>query len=130
MVDFAGLIALAQRLISENGRSVTLIEFDTTPPDPSKPWKGPADPRANPASQLTLDATFVSPGSAAQLGLALETSDLIKLSEQILIMSPGANVDVTVFHEVIDDGETWKIETIEVLRPATDVLVVYMGVKS
>ncbi len=129
MVDFAPLIATAQRLISENGRSVTLVEFDSAPADGSKPWKGAADPRAVPDAELTLDAVFVNPGGATSLGLSLETSDFIKRSEQIMIISPGASVDLTEFEEVLDDAVTWKIQGMEILKPGAEVVVAFIGVR-
>ena len=130
MVDFTPLIATAQRLISENGRSVTLVELDSSPADPSKPWKGAADPRAVPDASLTLDAVFVNPGTATtSLGLSLETSDFIKRSEQIMIISPGASVDLTGFEEVSDDSVTWKIQGMEILKPGAEVVVAFIGVR-
>ena len=130
MVDLTPLIAVAQRLITENGRSVTLVQFDTVPTSASQPWKGNADPRATPAAELPIDAAFVNPSGASSLGLSLTTSDLLKRSEQILIISPGAQVDVTPFHEVLDiDGTSWKIQAMEVLRPGTETALAFIGVK-
>ncbi len=129
MVDFVGLTATAQRLISENGRSVTLLQFDSDPADADQPWDGAADIRTDPDDTLTLDAVFVSPSGAPSLGFIAVTSDLIKLAEQIIIISPGASRDVTGFQEVDDGGTNWKITAVEVLRPAADVVLAYMGLK-
>ena len=41
MVDFVSLAATAQRLIEENGRSVTLFRKDRTPANAAEPWRGP-----------------------------------------------------------------------------------------
>ena len=129
MVETAPLIATAQRLITENGRSVTFVEFDSTPGDVAKPWGGPADPRSNPDSTLTVDAVFVNPSGAASLGLSTETSDLVKRSEQILIVSPGASADLTIYQEIIDGSDRWKIMGIETLKPGASVMINYVGVK-
>ena len=129
-VDYAAVLATAQRLLTENGRSVTLVNFDSTPADPNRPWLGPAtDPRDTPDSTLTLDAVAVAPSGVVNLGLAFEADDLIKDAAEILICSPGANVDLTVFEEVIDETVRWKIIGIQVLRPATITVLAFIGVE-
>jgi len=129
MVDFVPLIATAQRLITENGRSVTLVKLNSTPAVASQPWKGAADPRAVPAATLVLDAVFVEPSSAVRLGLSAETSDMIKRSDQIMIISPGASEDVTLYHEVTDGSTNWKIGAVEVLRPGAEIVLAFIGVR-
>lgn len=129
MVDLTPLIATAQRLITENGRAVTLVQFNTTPSNSDKPWLGPADPRSSPDSTLAVDAVFVNPGETFSLGASFKVSDLMKRSEQIMLVSPGASADMSLYNEVIDtDGSKWKIDQIEVLKPGTSVALVYVGV--
>jgi hypothetical protein len=128
-IDYTAAIATAQRLIGENGRSVTLVEFNRTPANVAEPWKGAADPRAVPDSTLVVDAVFVEPSSATKLGLALVDSDLVKRSDQIMIVSPGAAVDLSVFQEVLDTSVRWKITAIEVLKPGASVVLAYIGVR-
>lgn len=129
MVDLAPIIATAQRLITENGRSVTLVQLDKDPPDTDKPWAGPTDPRAVPEATLTLDAVFVEPSSATRLGLSSDASELVKRSTQILIVSPGASADLTIYTEVTDGSIIWKITTVEVLKPGSSVALGFIGVK-
>ncbi len=128
MVDFAALTVTAQRLISENGRSITLVSFDDTLQNPSRPWLGPADPRATPASTLVVDAVFVPPSGAAALGLSLQTVDLLKNAEQVAIISPGVDVGLEPFQEIIDGTTRWKIMMTEVLRPASQTVLAFLGV--
>ena len=129
MVETAPLIATAQRLITENGREVTFVQFDSTPGDANKPWNGPTDPRAAPDSTLVLDAVFVAAGAAGGLGLSETVSDLLKRSDQIMIISPGASADMSIYQEVIDGGERWKVVGVETLKPGSSVLINYVGVK-
>lgn len=129
MVHFERFAATAQRLIDKNGRQVTLVELDGAPATPSQPWKGAADPRAAPASTLTLNAVFVEPNSANKLGLSAVSNDLIKRSEQILMLAPGIAVDTTIFHLVTDGAVNWKIQGVEVLRPADEIILAFIGVK-
>lgn len=128
MVDFVKLKATAQRLIAANGRAVTFIQHDQTLSDPAKPWKGPADPRATPASTSNQVAVFVEPFSATELGLSSIQTDLIKRSDQIMIVAAGV-VDLSQFQEVLDDGVYWIITGIETLRPGTTTLLFFVGVR-
>lgn len=129
MADVPALITTAQRLIKENGRSVTLIGFNTTVAVADKPWDGPTDPRVSPAATLVLSAVFVQPASATKLGLGLETSDLIQRAEQIMIIAPGAEANLGLYQEVDDGGERWKISGVEILRPGSLLILAFIGVK-
>lgn len=129
MVDYAKLQQTAIRLVEENGREVTFIEHSEVLPDPNKPWEGEADPRATPNSTSAQFAVFVDPASASRLGLSTSQPDLIKRSEQIMIVAPGSE-DLLKFQEVLDsDGTYWKILFLETLRPADLTLVSYVGVR-
>lgn len=128
MVDYVSLTATAQRLITKNGRSVTLLKFDSTPEEAAKPWNGPSNPRGTPDAELPIDAVFVEPSAAVKLGLSLETDDLVKRSEQIMIVSPGVAADLSTYNEVLDDSEYWKITGIQVLKPASSVVLGFVGV--
>lgn len=128
MVELSPLIAVAQRLITENGRSVTFIRQDQTLADAAQPWLGPADPRTTPDVTLVVDAVFVEPSSGVKLGLGTEQSDLIMNSDQIMILAAG-DVDLTQFQEVLDEGIYWKITVIETLRPGATTVLSFVGVK-
>lgn len=128
MVDFASLVVTAQRLIKENGRTVTFIRHDQTLGDANKPWQGPSDPRATPDTTSVQDAVFVEPSSAILLGIASEQSDLIMNSQKIMMVSPGV-VDLTTFQEVLDESIYWKITKIELLRPGSTTVLAFIGVR-
>jgi len=128
--DYSTTIATAQRLITKFGRSVTLVEFDTTLADSAKPWDGPADARTAPDSTLVLDAVSVQPGgSSQQLGFSVFSDDLISRLAAIFIVSPGASADLSTYQELLDtDGVRYKIDAVEVLKPGPDVIVGFIGV--
>lgn len=127
MVDFAPLIATAQRLISENGRGVTLLRFDSTPADPAQPWDGPTNPRTTPDETIDVEASFV-PASGNWGLTSIVSDDLIKRSEQVCLISAGASVDLTGYQEMTDNGKSWKIVGVEVLQPATEYVLTAIGV--
>ena len=130
MVDTAPLIAVAQRLIQENGRQISLIQFNSTPQDANRPWRGPsADPRATPDSTLSLFAAFVPPSGARELGLRYVSETLLKRAEQIAIISPGANVDLSIFQEILDTGVYYKMDVLDVLKPGSATVLAFLGVR-
>ena len=82
-----------------------------------EPWKGPNDPRPNVARRLTVKRCFCPPSGVANLGLETKTQKIcLKNSDQVLIFSAGAQVDVEGFDEV-EDGTRWKIDILRVLKP-------------
>ncbi len=126
--DYGPVIATAQRLITKFGRSITFVSFDETLADATKPWQGATAPRGGGATTLVEDAVFVGPGAA--LGLSITLEDLIKRSEQMLIVSPGAAVTLDIYEEIIDDDTSrWKIVGMEKLQPAGDIVLYFVGVK-
>jgi hypothetical protein len=129
MVAIANLIATAQRLITENGRSVTFVGYNSTLADASKPWQGAADPRATPDATLVVDAVFVEPDSSTFLGSLSIADDLLQRTDQILIVSPGAAADLTIYQEIIDGAERWKINEVRELKPGSSVALNFVLVR-
>lgn len=127
MVDTAKLLATAQRLITANGRSVTFISYDDSLDDAGKPWDGLADPRGTPSDTLVVNAVFLPPGNVATMGLLTETDDLLVNSEQVMLVSPGAE-DLAAFQEVLDGGSYWKIKGTNSLTPGAVQFLVAVGV--
>jgi hypothetical protein len=130
--DYTANITTAQRLITKFGRSITLVQLNDTVTDSAKPWDGvnPTNPRTTPDSTLILDAVFVFPTGLLNLGLGAAQQDMLARSTQIAIVSAGAAVDLSDYSEIIDtDGTTWTIGTVEMLRPASDTVLGYLGVR-
>lgn len=130
-VDLVKMAVMAERLIAQSGRAVTIIKFNTTPADAAQPWKGAADPRVDPDGSVSTTACFVEPSSMVSLGMSTVDSDLVKQSTKIMLVSPGETIseDLTKYDEVIDfDGTRWKIVTVETLQPAENVILYYIGV--
>ena len=115
MVDILSLLATAQRLITENGRSVTFVDHSEVLSNTSKPWLGPTSARTPPKATLVIDAVFVEPALASKFGVEFETEDLIKNAKQIMMVS--TTTDLSIFEEVIDGEIYWKIIGLEILKP-------------
>lgn len=128
--NWAPTIASAQAKITNFGRSVTFVQFDTTPDDVAKPWNAAADVRTTPASTLVIDAVFVPPSGVTFLGQSSDATELLRRVEQVMIVSPGATDNLKDYQEVIDtDGSRWRVTMVEILQPANDVVLCYVGVR-
>ena len=127
MPNYTKLAATALRLVENAGRAITLVKFHTTPGNASKPWLGATSPRGANATQLNTTGVFVEPSSATSLGMSTEISDLLKRSEQVIIVASTS--DLSQYHEVIDNSIRWKIEGMEKLAPGATTLLYFIGVK-
>lgn len=123
-MDYVKLAGTAQRLIAKTGRVVTLQRLSSEPANEDKPWKGPGAPTVE--QEKEVRATFV-PASGG-LGRDLVDEELLKRVEQVALIAPS-DVDLEVFNLVKDGESKWKIEWIQTLRPADQVLLYVFGVK-
>jgi len=123
--------ATAKRLVDAKGRSVTFIQLDAGTDDANQPWRGKADARATPANSVTLIAAFVPPSGVALGAEMALAEDLVKRSEQIMLVAPGTDQrDFSAYDEVIDtDGTRWKIIFSDLLKPAEIAILWSIGVR-
>lgn len=130
MVDYTRLAATSERLIRKNGREITFRKPSLTPVDATKPWNGP-----NPASftQITLPAVFVPPNTVRQFGLTAlgtghEVVDLFSYIHKLFILFPGEN-DITEYPIIIDEGLQFNVVAYQLLRPANNNLLAFVGAR-
>ncbi len=130
MVDFVSLANTAKTLVDENGRTITLRELETTSSDPAKPWKAATDPRNPLASSIVRVGAFVPLSSASKLGLTIDKEMMVKRAAQVMLVAPGAveTIDYSIFDEVLDGTDVWRITFMEVLKPADTTLLYFFGV--
>jgi hypothetical protein len=123
--DYASVLETAQGLITEFGKSVTLRQLDTTPPDPDQPWRGPVDPRA---AALAVDAVFVEPSSLQTLGVNVQLLDWLKRAQQTAIVATSA--DLSEFSELVDtDSSVWRVVGVSTLNPGGTRILHFVGVE-
>lgn len=123
--DYTEFAQLAQELISENGRTVTLQKLDATAADASKPWKGAGAPTV--AQSKAVPAVFVPP-SGSGLGRDIVKEELLDRVEQVALVAP-TDVSLEDFHTILDDGVRWNIDWAQVLKPGPTVVLYVFGVK-
>jgi hypothetical protein len=116
MVNYASLATTAQRLINENGRTVTLTKTDRTPADSNKPW------RAGGSSDTTVDVVAVL--------VPYESKDvdgtLVKRGDNrayVAALDTGAEL-IEDYDTLVDSSDYWRIQAVEVINPG-DTRVLY-----
>lgn len=131
-INYESMLALAQRLVGENGRSITVRLLNKEPADAAKPWRGAASP-ASPEggyAEVSLRAVSVMPNSMIELGLTtLAPLDLAQRAEALYVVAPAdPHVDITHYDEVVDGTKVYRITRVEELRPADTTLLYFLTV--
>ena len=131
-IDYAKLAAKAQALVTQSGRTLTLVKPATAPDDPTQPWNGPTDPAVG---EVTLDVPGIQllPNAVrifglAALGDANEFRGLVTYSELVYIVFQGEE-DLEDYTIVRDGGVDFQIEATQALKPADTTLLGYIGVR-
>lgn len=129
-VDYVTLATTARRLVNANGKPAVFNQFEATPSNASRPWRGNDTPRNPPSGVVNGDAVSVPPSSATQLGIATEDDDFVKRADAILIaVTDEGSEDIDNFDEVVLEGVSWAINGVQKLRPATVTLVYFVSVR-
>lgn len=123
MADHSKFVALANRLIEKHGRLVTLQKLSAGPADAAKPWLGAGVPTV--AESIDLLAVFV-PAAGSDLGKYISDESLLKRVNQVALVQP-AQEGLELFEQMLD-GSLFKIEWVQVLKPADQTVLYFMGV--
>lgn len=124
-IDYTNAAATAKRLIEQNGRDTIFHRLSRVKDDGALPWRGTTTVRTTYDRSVTGKAVFVPPSSARDLGFTLTNEQLIAGVTQILIVAATSFPadDLSTFDE-IEDGAKYKIERVDVLKPA-DISILY-----
>lgn len=126
-INYAKAQATALRLLTDNGRPVTLVKYDTDPDDPNRPWRG-----SEGSSTITATAVFTDPVSEKDLGAAevLVGDSSVKTGEKIAFLAAAENldasgnpVDLTEYDQLIDGGLAYRMVEIHALSPGPTPLM-------
>lgn len=130
--DYVKLAAKAQALVTQSGRTITLVKPATTPADPAQPWNGPTDPAVG---EITLDVPGVQllPNAVRIFGLsalgdANEFRGLVTYSELVYVIFQGEE-NLEDYTLVRDGGVDFQIEATQALKPADVTLLGFIGVR-
>lgn len=121
MGKFDSSIALALRLITENGQSVTLRGFTAAAtPDATKPWI----PGANVAVNQTVSAVFLNYAQKYIDGELIRSGD-----QQVLIPASGLTSPPELEGLIVRGSETWKIVAVSPLAPNDQTIMYELQVR-
>jgi hypothetical protein len=135
-MNYTKLLATVSKLITKNGRAVTLYGQDkATLVNSNRPWLGvTADIDPTDAEDvLETFGVIVPPNTVRQFGLTslgegVEFKNLLAFSENVIIV-PGAEVDFKKFNFVRDGNVDYGIKAIQILRPAEVTMLAFLGVR-
>lgn len=117
MVDITSLRSTAERLISENGRDVTLVKRDRTAGDGAKPWRGPASPGTD--VSVTAKAVFVDFEEGDFAATLVRRGDKRALVSAKVIEDINSAAALEEFDVVLDGDVEWKIISTTVIEPGS-----------
>lgn len=123
-LDYNELVLVAQELIADTGRAITLQKLSATAADVNKPWNGPATPTVS--TSVNTVGTFV-PHQGSDLGKTLVSEELLARCEQVLLVAPTQS-DISEMNFVVDTSIKWKIDWVQVLKPGATIVLYVFGV--
>lgn len=125
-IDYAKALATATRLISENGRDITVSRSSDTLADPSRPW-GPKESTGGPSVStigVFLDLEREDFG-AVTAGLGLVGSNVQAKSQRVLVPAdPALPEEVGPDWLVTDvaNGQTYEVFNSKPLKPGPTLI--------
>ena len=125
MVDYAKFRSLAERLIEENGRVLSLVRRDQgNPTDPAKPWRGSTEAATITVAVLGVVIDFEKEdfdGSLVRRG-----DKRILISDKSVIDEGGsaANLQIEDYDHILDGTTRWKILGVSLIEPG-DTRIMY-----
>jgi hypothetical protein len=117
MVDYVSLRATADRLITENGRDLTLIKAGTTAADPTEPWR--TDTTAG-ETRIIVKGVFVEFENEQVDGSLIMRGDkmgLVAAEDVEDTTSSSESDEVETFDRLLDGTVDWKIVNVEAIEP-------------
>lgn len=118
-ISYTRMLALAQRLIAESGRPITLVKQSTVSADPTKPWKGPAV-TAN--TELAATAVFLDPVTSRDWGFTEIQDDWLDHKADKIAMVAGV-ADAGSYDTIKDGSVIWKIMKVRTLETGPVTLI-------
>lgn len=128
MANYDEFVVLANELLLESGKLVTLQQFGALADDPTKPWKG-SEQTDVAMEYKNVSAVFV-PIIGKDLGIVVNDKELLKRTKQVAIVAPiaeGLEDKITKIKDL--SGVTWKVVWAQCLRPAEQTILYYFGVE-
>lgn len=127
MADHSEFVALANELLQEEGRKITLQVLSSAALDPNKPWNGPGSPTVL-TKYENVYSVFVPP-FGRELGSLVGDVELFKKAEKVALVQPVAEGLEEKINTILDtDGSVWRITVSQALKPAEQTILYCFGV--
>lgn len=108
-------VALAERLIREKGKAVSIVRQTTTVPDPSKPWEpGTSSESLDPAYGVFLNFNQVDMETMSKMAGA---SEIQASDRKVLLAAAALSGAPTTNDKLRDESGDWSIEWVQELAP-------------
>ena len=118
MVNYASFRLLAERLIEENGRNLSLVRRDQgNPTDPAKPWR---------TSTETAEITVVVKGVVVEFDKEDFDGSLVRRGDKRILIADksvidegggAVNLQIEDYDHVLDGTVRWKILDANTIDP-------------
>lgn len=115
MVNFTSLRSVAERLIDENGRDVTITKRDRTDDDPAKPWRGPPSPGTD--VSVTVKAVLFDFDEADVDGQLVRRGDKRALVAAKVVEEANATSILEEFDTLTDGSIKLKVVSVTIIEP-------------
>lgn len=123
-MNYAELAMVANQLIADTGRIITVSRFQQSPADANKPWEGPSSAAAPDATD-DVTATFVGYSDS---GFKCKDVDLAKRTEEVCFIGPEASFDVTTANDILDGSVHKRVLWADRVKPGSTVLLYVLGI--
>lgn len=120
-MDAVKAVSLAQRLINKNGRKIEVQRLSSKAADTNKPWRGPGVPTIE--KRYKTKGAFVAVYGRTNLGSMGITPELLLRVDEVVLVAGGLE-DLETYHQILDGTQTWRIESINKLKPG-DTSILY-----
>lgn len=128
MADYTEFVELANELLLEEGKLITLQQFGSNVPDPTKPWNGTSS--ADIIQEFKQVPAIFVPVIGKDLGIIVQDKELLKRVKQVAIVSAVAeNLEDKITKIKDHDNSIWKIVWCQCLRPAEQTIFYLFGVE-
>jgi len=117
-LDYVAFQSLAERLIEENGRTLSLVRRDQgNPIDPAKPWRGSTE-----VAEITVivKGVFIDFEKEDFDGSLVRRGDKRVLIADKSVTDEGGNASnliISDYDHILDAGIRWKIITVKTIEP-------------
>ena len=116
-LNYTNFRNLAERLIEENGRTLTLVRLDQgNPADPAKPWRESTD-----VGEITFAVlgVFIEFEKEDFDGTLVRRGDkrILVADQSVVDASNASNLKIEDYDFVQDVSTRWKIMTAETIEP-------------